>query len=92
MRLRKEKTMDKNKAIMDAGYNLVIMRECDFKKLKENPELNAKLERHPMAAVEPLNPRDVFYSGRTNANALYFKSDGITKMHYVDVYIVFIPL
>lgn len=33
----------------------------------------------------PLNPRDAFYGGRTNASTLYFKSDGETKMYYYDI-------
>lgn len=86
MRIRKEKTINKNKAIKEAGYNLIVMRECDFRmKLKANPELNAKLDSHPMVYDEPLEPRDAFYGGRTNANTLYFKSDGETKMHYLDI-------
>lgn len=33
----------------------------------------------------PLEPRDAFYGGRTNANTLYFKSDGETRMYYYDI-------
>lgn len=86
MRIRRSKTKDKHNAIKAAGYNLIVMKECDFdRKLFREPDLDRKLSQHQMIAVTPLNPRDAFYGGRTNASTLYFKSDGHTKMHYMDV-------
>ena len=35
--------------------------------------------------VEPLNPRDAFYGGRTNATKLYYKAKPGKKIMYVDV-------
>lgn len=86
MAKRKEETITKHRKIKEAGYNLIVMCECDFsKKLKDNPDLAQKLKNHPMVALEPLNPRDAFYGGRTNANTLYFKADSNTKMYYYDI-------
>lgn len=34
--MTKERTMDKNRAIINAGYKLVVMHECDFmRRLKD---------------------------------------------------------
>lgn len=83
---RRDATLTKHKNIVQAGYDLVIKRECDFKReLEENRELAAALDDHPMLVHEPLDPREAFFGGRTNANKMYFKSDGVTKMHYLDI-------
>lgn len=83
---RRDATQAKHDAIMNAGYRLVVMRECDFnRELEENPAVNELLNHHPMVINSPLRPREAFYGGRTNANTLYFKSDSQTKMHYYDI-------
>lgn len=86
LRDRKEKTMDRDKAIIAAVYDLVVMCECDFTRyLKTNPDAQLKIQYHPMLAIEPLNPRDAFYGGRTDVNTKYFKADENTKMFYYDI-------
>lgn len=68
--------------ILAAGYNLVTMWECDFKKLKKSHNLKFPndLEKFVM-----LNPRDGYFGGRTNAVKLYYECTGPERIHYIDV-------
>jgi hypothetical protein len=60
-------------------YNLIEMWECDYKKL---PERNIHLEHE---VITPLNPRDAFYGGRTNATKLIYKCRKPQKIRHIDV-------
>ena len=53
-----EKTKERSKQIIDAGFNLIEMWECKQLKFKSVTK----------DIVEPLNPRDAFYGGRKNAS------------------------
>ncbi|XP_072400380.1 uncharacterized protein [Diabrotica undecimpunctata] len=67
-----EKTMRRSNQLRDAGYNLVEMWECEWiKECKNMPQI-----------VEPLNPRNAFYGGRTNATKLMVYGK---KLRYIDV-------
>ena len=68
--------------IKNAGYNLVVIWECDWKRLKNKKKLNSNVELFKRL---PLNPRDAYYGGRTNAVSLYKKVTGTEKIHYIDV-------
>ena len=76
------KTQAKNNKITSAGYNLIEMWECklkndkDFQKYYKN-DWNREV-------VEPLNPRDGFYGGRTNATKLMYKFKEGECGRYVD--------
>lgn len=83
---RRDATLRKEADIINAGYKLIVKRECDFnKELRENPALSDILRNHPMLVNEPLKPRDAFFGGRTNANKLYAKADGKMKIGYFDI-------
>ncbi|CAH0551269.1 unnamed protein product [Brassicogethes aeneus] len=88
MFLRLEKTKAKHKKIKDAGYNLKNIWECEFKKLLKADETiracaNSNIKKYVEA---PLNPRESFFGGRTNAVKLYHKiSDEKEKSCYFDV-------
>ena len=74
-----EKTKERSNRIKEAGYNLEEMWECKWTKSSEyknsvKPEI-----------VEPLNPRDAFFGGRTNTFKLWAKSSKKKKMRYADV-------
>ena len=74
-----EKTLEKKQKLIAAGYELVEMWECQFKKrLKQNEEARKFVDE--ISYVSPLEPRDAFYGGRTNACKLYFEG----KTMYVD--------
>src|SRR5207253_8563983 len=66
MRTLYSKTQKRSENIKQM-YNLIEMWECDYKKL---PERNINLEHE---VITPLNPRDAFYGGRTNATKLIYK-------------------
>ena len=56
--------------LANRGYNVKQMWECQWAQLKQNdPELRDFLSK--MNIVSPLNPRDAFCGGRTNAIKLH---------------------
>ena len=69
--------------LREKGYNLVTIWECQWEKQKqENPDIQAYVAN--LDFVEPLNPRDAFAGGRTNAIKLYHAVKPNEKIHYVD--------
>lgn len=73
-----EKTIERSRQITDAGYQLVEMWECEWLKSKEY----RKAKKLAKNIIEPLNPRDAFYGGRTNASKLKVKNK---VLKYIDV-------
>ena len=79
------RTCTKRDYLAEQGCHVVTMWECEFSKL---------LERCPEAAayvtglediVDPLNPRDAFTGGRTNASRLLVKTAGTgVRVKYID--------
>lgn len=79
-----EKTKERNRLIEQAGYSLKIMWECEWtKEKKTNPEIEMFVEE--LKIQEPLNPRNAFFGGRTNAVKLYHKAQRDEQIWYVDV-------
>jgi hypothetical protein len=81
-----EKTIQKNKAIVDAGYNLIHIWECEWYKEKKNEEVKNILEQ--INHIMPLRIRDAFFGGRTECfkpfvdiNKMPFKA----KIFYRDI-------
>ena len=55
--------------LKDEGFQVVEMRECDLRKEMERDEaMKRYFEEHEL--IDPLQPRDAFYGGRTNAAKL----------------------
>jgi hypothetical protein len=78
-----EKTMLKTKALQALGYTVIEMWECDFRrKMKDNNEL-ANFYRN-YERYEPLNPREGFMGGRTNAIRLFAEATEGSQIRYVD--------
>ena len=71
-----EKTKERSKQIIYAGFNLTEIWEYEWVKSKGSVIKNSD------HIVEPLNPRDAFYGGRKNANKLKVQNK---KMLYIDV-------
>ena len=63
-------TIEKRENIKSAGYNHVSTYECQLNKNKEFQKFAKDFDQE---IVEPLNPRDSFYGGRTNATKLLYK-------------------
>ncbi|KAG5872176.1 hypothetical protein JTB14_010737 [Gonioctena quinquepunctata] len=83
---RYEATSAKTERLRALGYEVIEKWECSFRKeLSENPELRNFCEKHPFISLLPLNPRDAFYGGRTDATRLYYKCKKGEKIKYVDV-------
>ncbi|XP_063913325.1 uncharacterized protein LOC135129984 [Zophobas morio] len=83
---RYERTIFKNERIKNNGYNLNVIWECDFRKqITENRELKQFVDNHLFSKNTPLNPRDSFYGGRTNASQLYYKCQPGERILYFDV-------
>jgi len=79
-----ETTQQKIKDLENQGYHVVEMWGCDWKRLKEtSPEIQTFVDN--LAFVDPLEPRDAFCGGRTNAIKLYHRVTPNQKIHYIDV-------
>ena len=77
------KTQQRTGAIWARGYNVVEMWECEWSRLKQNQDdIRAYVDR--LEFSEPLNPRDAFCGGRTNAVKLYHHVTPTQKIHYID--------
>ena len=71
---RYTKQLRKEAFLRSQGYTVVTIWECAFRKLQHTTEFKAFLEKYPQLQEKlPLNVRDAFYGGRTNAACLYYK-------------------
>ena len=78
-----ERTKKRVQTIRSKGFNVVTMWECEWRKMKkEKPEIEDFVKR--LEFTEPLNPRDAFSGGRTNATKLYVKAEPNQKIRYID--------
>ena len=74
-------TIEKCETIKSAGYNHVSTYECQ---LNKNKGLQKFAKDFDQEIVEPLNPRDSFYGGRTNATKLPHKFKENECGRYID--------
>ena len=61
------KTIEQREAIKNAGYNHIFTYSCQLANNKSFQKFAKNFDRE---VVEPLNPRDAFYRGRTDATRL----------------------
>ena len=65
------------------GHNVIEMWECEWTQLKQtSPDILAYV--NSLQFVEPLNPRNAFCGGRTNAVKLFHHVTPGQKIHYID--------
>ena len=76
-----DQTIEKRETINNAGYNHVSTYECQ---LNKNKEFQKFAKNFTQEIVEPLNPRDAFYGGRTNATKLLYNFKENECGRYVD--------
>ena len=76
-----DQTIEKRENIKSGGYNHVSIYECQ---LYKNKEFQQFAKNFTQEEVEPLNPRDSFYGGRTNATKLLYNFKGNECGRYVD--------
>ena len=63
-------TKKKVKYLEDQGFRVVQKWGCELnKKLEEDEEMKQFFEQNEI--IDPLQPRDAFYGGRTNATKLF---------------------
>ena len=69
MQQLREDTSKKISYLKGAGFHVVEMWECELmKELERDEDMRRYFEEHEL--VDPLQPRDAFYGGRTNAAKL----------------------
>ena len=76
-----DKTIEKRENIKSAGYNHVSIYECQ---LTKNKDFQKFAKSFSQEVVEPLNPREAFYGGRTNATKLPYDFKENEYGRYVD--------
>ena len=68
-------TMKKVNYLENHGFEVVQKWQCKLEKeLKEDEEMKQFFEQYEI--VDPLQPRDAFYGGRTNATKLFHQCQG----------------
>ena len=77
-------TQARLKFLKNAGWNVTTIWECQFKELLKT-NLEAKKFVDSLHLEDPLNPRDAFFGGRTNAAVLYYKVKDNERICYADI-------
>ena len=87
MNARSQKTMEqlykdtlkKVNYLESHGFVVVQKWECELKKeLEEDEEMKQFFDEYEI--IDPLQPRDAFYGGRTNATKLFHECQGNEKI------------
>ena len=72
-------TMKKVSYLKDQGFLVVQKWGCELKKeLEEDEEMKRVFDQYEI--IDPLQPRDAFYGGRTNATKLFHQCQGDEKI------------
>ena len=65
-----EDTLEKVYYLKGEGFQVIEMWECDLvKEMEHDEDMRRYFEEYEL--VDPLQPRDAFYGGRTNAAKLF---------------------
>ena len=77
-------TMFRLNWLKNNGWRLKVIWACEFEKLlKENDEAKQFVESLNISS--PLNPREAFFGGRTNAARLYYEAKNGEIIKYADI-------
>ena len=77
-----EETRTKIQQLTALGYHLKEMWECEWNRMiQTDPKIKEFIET--VNIVTPLNPREAFYGGRTNAIKLHYKVQEDVEIHYI---------
>ena len=72
-------TVRKVNYLKDHGFEVEQKWGCELtKELEEDEEMKQFFEDHQL--MDPLQPRDAFYGGRTNATKLFHECQGNEKI------------
>jgi hypothetical protein len=81
----RQQQLRKEAKIRAGGYQVESMWECRWTAFKgENVEYARFAKSFALLLHEPLNPRDAFFGGRTNAAHLYHRCGPDESIRYVD--------
>ena len=83
MRDAYEATILKQDALFAEGYNVIVMWECEWTKLKQEDETVRRLVQS-FELVPRLQLREAFFGGRTNAIKLHHVVQDDEKIYYFD--------
>ena len=82
---RYHKQVEKENFLRSKGYTVLTIWECAFRRLQQSTEYKTFLEKYPQLNEKlPVNVRDAFYGGRTNAACMYYKFSGQEQGCYDD--------
>ena len=78
------RTIEKQQFIEEMGYSYISIWECDF---KQDIAKDAKMKHYIqcLEIVSPLEPRDAFFGGRTEAFKLFEETSKEKQIKYYDV-------
>ena len=79
-----ESTLKKQESLRQRGYDTKVIWECEWDwEIKTNVELRQFLDTFEI--VDPLQPRNAFFGGRTNAVKLHHTAATDEEIEYIDV-------
>ena len=82
MAQRYRETMLKMKRLQNLGYIVLTKWSCEFAKERKRPDVQKFLDS--LNVQEPINLRDCYFGGRTNAIVLHKEFDATEKGYYLD--------
>ena len=72
-------TIRKVNYLKDHGFEVVQKWKCELaKEMEEDEEMKRFFDEYEI--IDPLQPRDAFYGGRTNATKLFHECQGNEKI------------
>ena len=76
-------TVEKTSYLRGRGFNMIEMWECEMKReLEQDEDMRSYFDNYKL--TDPLEPREAFFGGRTNAAKLYHQCEEGEKVRYVD--------
>ena len=76
-----EDTLEKVRYLKDLGYHVEGKQECVlYKQMEQDEEMKRYFEEYEI--MDPLQPRDAFYGGRTNATKLFHQCQDDEEIRY----------
>jgi len=81
-------TLKMNELLKKAGYTVVTMWECDWLKLQKSMKNKKSAWKNLEMGLErklPIEVRDAYFGGRTNAYHLYKKCEPGDRIEYLDI-------
>ena len=76
-----EDTLEKVRYLEKLGYHVEAKWECAlYKQMEQDEEMKRYFEEYEI--VDPLQPRDAFYGGRTNAAKLFHQCQDAEEIRY----------